>query len=93
MPSGNATMAVRGAMSSRTGRSANAKTPDTTAISSVPASASVSALESNAANVVRVDASRRGIKGDNTVPTRSIQGTARATSDSAQRLPNTRGTR
>src|SRR5260370_1119564 len=39
MPSGIATIAVRGVMSSRTGRSANASTPETTSISSEAARA------------------------------------------------------
>ena len=86
-------MAVRGVISSRTGRSAKASTPETTAISSVLANASVSALVSSAARVVRVEPSRRGMKGDSTTPNLSSIGTARPTSGSAQRRPSTRGTR
>ena len=84
---------MRGVISSRTGRSENASTPETTSISSVPASASVSTLESTTASAVCVVGSRRGMNGASTSPARSIHGSARATIASAQRRPTTRGTR
>src|SRR5207245_501067 len=63
MPSGNATIAVRGVISSRTGRSENARTPETTAISSVAAHVAVSAGGSPGARVVRAAGWRRGGRG------------------------------
>src|SRR5205807_3130808 len=92
-PSGIATIDVRGVINSRTGRSAKASTPDTTAISSADASASVSAFVSTAASVVRVEGSRHGTKGANARPSFSSRGAACATIGSAQRRPSTRGTR
>src|SRR5256886_2706665 len=92
-PSGIATTAVRGVIRSLTGRWANASTPETTAISPAEASAPVSAPESTAARVVRREGSRAGMNGASARPTRSSHGTARATIDSAQRCPTTRGTR
>src|SRR5439155_272813 len=84
-PSGIATIAVRGVISSLTGRSANASTPDTTAISSAEASASVSALESTAASAVRFDGSRHATNGASSVPSCCSRGTACATIGSPQR--------
>src|SRR5438445_226857 len=92
-PSGIATIAVRGVISSLTGRCAKASTPDTTAISPAEASAPVSAPESTAASVVRLEGSRDGMNGASGRPSRSSHGTARATIGSAQRRPTTRGTR
>src|SRR5438045_9260035 len=92
-PSGIATIAVRGVINSLTGRSAKARTPETTAISSAEASASVSALESTAASAVRFDGSRHATKGASRVPSCCSRGTACATIGSAQRRPTTRGTR
>ena len=88
-----ATIAVRGVISSRTGRSANASTPETTAISSEDASAPVSAFVSTAARAVRFEGSRQGMNGASGHARRSSHGSARATIGSAQRRPNTRGTR
>src|SRR3989441_8481539 len=92
-PSGIATIAVRGVISSLTGRCAKASTPDTTAISPAEASAPVSAPDSTAARVVRLEGSRDGMNGASGRPSKSSHGTARATIGSAQRRPTTRGTR
>src|SRR5688572_14305797 len=90
-----ATIAVRGVISSRTGRSEKANTPETTAISSDEASAWVSKSVSAAARAERGEAVpvRLGTKGPSKPSSRSTHGSDQATIGSAQRRPITRGTR